>query len=47
MNENLRKANKDVKWVEKVLQQYGAQVRDTWLLTVDSADHILFYRKES
>ena len=47
MNENLGKANKDVRWVEKVLQQHNAQISDTWLLTVDNADHILFYRKES
>ena len=47
MNDNLRKANKDIRWVDKVLLQHNAQVSDTWLLTVDSADHILFYRKES
>ena len=44
--ENLKKANKDVPWVQKVLQQHDAGIRDTWLLTVDGSDHVLFYRKE-
>ena len=44
--ENLKKANKDVSWVRKVLQQHGAEIRDTWLLTVDGSDRVLFYRKE-
>ena len=45
--ENLKIAKKDVAWVEKVLKQHNATVRDTWLLTVDGNDHILFYRKEA
>ena len=44
--ENLKKANKDVSWVQKVLQQHDAGIRDTWLLTVDGSDRVLFYRKE-
>ncbi len=46
MPENLQKAGKDPKWVQRVLRERQASVRDTWLLTVDGADHILFYRKE-
>lgn len=46
LKENLQKANKDMGWVQRVLQQHNATVSDTWLLTVDAADHILFYRKE-
>ena len=46
LHENLRKANKDASWVQRVLKQYNAGVEDTWLLTVDGADHIVFYRKE-
>ena len=45
--DNLKKANKDVSWVQRVLQQHSAEVRDTWLLTVDGGDHVLFYRKEN
>jgi uncharacterized membrane protein YcaP (DUF421 family) len=43
--ENLKIAKKDIAWVQKVLRQHDAQIRDTWLLTVDGSDHILFYRK--
>ncbi len=46
LHENLQKAGKDTAWVQRVLGQYNAGIRDTWLLTVDGADHILFYRKE-
>ncbi len=44
--ENLKKAKKDRSWLDRVLQQQGAELKDTWLLTVDGADHVLFYRKE-
>ena len=44
--ENLQKAGKDRVWLKKVLAQYKAQPRDTLLLTVDQADHVLFIRKE-
>ena len=46
LEENLRKAKKDAAWVEKILQQHRASIRDTWLLTVDGGDRVLFYRKE-
>ena len=46
LRSNLTPAKKDDKWVEKILAQYGATVQSTWLLTVDSANHILFIPKE-
>ena len=46
MKENLKKANKDMAWLQRVLQQQHAEIKDTWLLTVDGSDHVLFYRKE-
>lgn len=46
LTDNLKKANKTPSWVQKVLQQHNASVKDTWLLTVDGGDHVLFYRKE-
>ena len=44
--ENLALAKKDRAWVEKVLSRQGAELKSTMLLTVDSADRILFIRKE-
>ena len=44
--ENLSKAKKDARWVQNMLRQNGAELQDTWLLTVDKADHVVFYRKE-
>ena len=44
--ENLALAKKDQAWVEKVLSRQGAELKSTMLLTVDSADRILFIRKE-
>ena len=46
LHENLKKAGKNDAWVQRVLGQHSADIRDTWLLTVDGADHIVFYRKE-
>ena len=44
--ENLRKAEKDERWLRNVLQQQGAGIRDTLLLTVDGRDKILWIGKE-
>lgn len=44
--ENLQKAGKDIRWVERVLKENKATVKSTWLLTVDGRDHILFLPKE-
>ena len=46
MTENLKKAGKDTAWVHRVLRERQATVGDTWLLTVDGGDKIVFYRKE-
>ena len=46
MAENMKKAGKNGAWLEKILQQHGAEVKDTWLLTVDGSDKVVFYRKE-
>ncbi len=47
LTENLALAKKDQKWVQRVLQEKDATLSETWLLTVDQTDHILFYRKEA
>ena len=47
LEKNLQKANKDKAWLKEVLQERGATLEQTWLLTVDESDKILFYRKES
>ena len=46
MAENLKEAKKDMGWVQRVLQEKDAALSDTWLLMVDSEDHIIFLRKE-
>ena len=46
LNENLKKAGKSTAWLEKVLQSHDAKLKNTWLLTVDAGDRIVFYRKE-
>jgi len=45
--DNLAVAKKNEDWVRRVLSQQGAEISDTWLLTVDSSDQIVFYRRES
>ncbi len=46
LRENLQKAGKDEKWVEKVLKVRNATVKKTWYLSVDGQDKIVFYPKE-
>ena len=45
LKENLSVAGKDRNWVDRVLKQRGATIRDTLLLTVDKAEKIVFYSK--
>ena len=45
LKENLEKAGKNTAWVRKIMTQYQATIADTWLLTVDGGDNILFYRR--
>ena len=47
LRENLEKAKKDTAWVQRILEQHRATLADTWLLTVDGGDHVLFYRQEA
>ena len=46
LRENMALAKKDESWVEQVLAQHQAGISDTWLLTVDGANHILWIGKE-
>ena len=46
LTENLSRLGKDIHWVQRVLAERNATVADTWLLTADDSDHILWYRKE-
>lgn len=43
---NLSIAGKDDAWVQRVLKERNATVQTTWLLTVDSNEHIHFCPKE-
>ncbi len=44
--ENLKFAGKTEEWVDKVLREQGASLAETWLLTVDGSDKVVFLRKE-
>ena len=46
MQDNLAKAKKDTRWLQRVLEENKARLEDTWLLTVDGADRVVFYRRE-
>lgn len=46
LEENLQKAGKDQKWLNRVLKERKATISETWLLTVDGTDRVLFYKKE-
>ena len=46
LDKNLQKAKKDMPWLEKQLKKREATVEQTWLLTVDSEENVVFYRKE-
>lgn len=47
MGENLKVAQKSKQWVQRVLGERNSTVEQTWLLTVDGSDKIVFYPKES
>ncbi len=47
LTENLKKAKKEQRWLQSVLKENSAEIQDTWLLTVDEADKVVFYRKEA
>jgi len=46
LRDNMKKAGKDQRWLLRVLEERQATVEQTWLLTVDGGDSIVFYRKE-
>ena len=46
MEHNLTIAKKDKAWLKGILEEHHAQLQDTWLLTVDKANHVTFFRKE-
>ena len=43
--ENLVVAKKDKKWVQRILDEHRTSLKQTWLLTVDGGDNIVFYRR--
>lgn len=44
--DNLKKAGKDRRWLDKFLKQNKATLKGTWLLTVDQDNNTYFCRKE-
>ena len=47
LRDNLAKAGKDVLWLDRVLEEKGARLRNTLLLTVDAADRVVWLGKET
>ncbi len=45
--ENLKKAGKDEAWLRTILEEKGAGLRDTLLLTVDAGDNVHWIGKEA
>ena len=45
--DNLKLAGKDGAWLERVLAQHHTTLADTYLLTVDAGDKILFYPRDN
>ena len=46
MEDNLTLVKKDAAWVQRVLREKDSTLQNTWLLTVDTEDKIIFYPKE-
>lgn len=44
--ENLERAKKDEKWLDKVLSQHNCGVKETFLLTVDESGQVVWLGKE-
>ena len=44
--DNLKLSRRDENWVKRTLEARNTTLQDTWLLTVDEADHIVWFRKE-
>ena len=45
LSENLRKAGKDTRWLQKTLSRNHATQAETFLLTVDGNNQVVFYKK--
>lgn len=45
MTDNLKKAGKDQRWLQKTLSQNHATQSETFLLTVDEKNHVTFYKR--
>lgn len=46
LDENLRRAGRDKRWLEEILKERHARIEDTWLLTTDAGGNVLWYGKE-
>ena len=46
LEDNLQKAGKDRRWVQKILSQNKTPLEETWLLTVDESNRVVFYRRD-
>ena len=46
LQDNLSKAGKDSRWLQKILSKEKATPRQTFLLTVDKDNQIRFFKKE-
>lgn len=46
LKQNLPLAKKDMDWVQRVLRNHNADIKSTYLLTVNKQDHIHFIPKE-
>ena len=46
LSDNLALAGKNGAWLQRVLREHCSTLSDTWLLTVDGGDHILWYPRE-
>lgn len=46
LTQNMALAGKDTAWINRVLQERHTSLQQTWLLTVDGSNKIVFYPKE-
>ena len=46
LRKNLPLIKKDENWVQRILRSHGSTIRHTFLLTVDSEDHIIWLPRE-
>ena len=44
--DDLKRAGKDRRWLDKILKQHKADLKTTWLLTVDGDNRVYFCKKE-